>query len=164
MTEKLIILSFLTWPKIIGVFFFIMLFVWLGVPEINKWRADKMVDELCAKDGGIKVYEAVKLPVERFSEFGEIYVQLKKDAKPTDEYYYTSETLWIVPKATQFGNLDLRRYHDKLFRAKNHKLLAEGVGYSRRGGDAAGPWHPSHYGCAMQSSIKYVNQKLFIRD
>lgn len=130
----------------------------------NKWQADKQVDELCAKDGGIKVYETVKLPAKRFGEFGEIYVPEKKYAKPTDEYYYTSETLWIIPEGTQVRDIALWRHDDKLFRTKDGKLLAEGIGYARRGGDAAGPWHPSGYLCPTQSDIKYVNQKTFIHD
>lgn len=152
-------------PKLwIGLAVVVLFSVWLGIPTFNKWRADKLVDELCAKDGGIKVYERVKLPAARFSEFGEIYVPPQKSALPIDEYFYTSETQWIIPEGTQVRDIALWRYHDKLFRAEDSKLLAEGVGYARRGGDAAGPWHPSGYSCHGQSDIKYVSQKTFIRD
>ena len=145
----------------VGMVFVILLSIWFGIPSFNKWQADKLVDELCAKDGGIRVYETVKLLPERFNEFGEILVPLKKDAKSTDEFFFTSETQWIIPEGAQVRDLDLRRYNDRLFRARDGKLLAEGIGYSRRGGDAAGPWHPSHHECSTQSDIKYVNQKTF---
>lgn len=145
----------------------VLLAVWLGVPAFNKWRADRLVDELCAKDGGIKVYETVTPPAERFSKFGEIYVPLLKDAKLTDEFYYVGETQWIVGDGKKnIGDLDLYRYHDKLFRASDKKLLAEGIGYTRRGGDPIGPWHPSSYTCPPLSgaSIKHVNQRVFVRN
>lgn len=150
-----------TWSGIALVF---MATIWWGIPAVNKWRVDKAVDELCAKDGGIKVYEAVRLSEEKFNEFGEVYVPTKKNAKSMDEYYYTNETTWIIPEGKQVRDIDLRRYHDRLFRAKDGKLLAEGVGYSRRGGDAVGPWHPSHYACPAQSDEKYINQKVFIHE
>lgn len=36
----------------------------------EKARLDAQVKELCAKDGGIKVYETVKLPADRFNQWG----------------------------------------------------------------------------------------------
>lgn len=152
-------------PKFwVGIVLVVLFAVWSGIPAYNKWQADKRVDALCAKDSGIKVYETVKLPADKFSEFGEIYVPEKSYAKPTDEYYYTSETQWIIREGTQVRDLDLRRYHEKLFRVADGKLLAEGVGYARRGGDAAGPWHPSSHSCPVQSGTKSMNQQTFIRD
>lgn len=142
--------------------FAVFFLVWWGIPASNKWQADKLVDGLCAKDGGIKVYETVKLSPERFSEFGEILIPLKKDAKSTDEYFFTSETTWIIPEGNQVRDLDLRRDHDKLFRAQDGRLLAESVGYSRRGGDPASPAHPSYYACPQHAGVKYMNQKVFI--
>jgi len=145
----------------------ILLSVWWGVPAFNKWQADKMVDELCAKDAGIKVYETVKLPEEsfsaakNFSKITGIYLPEKKYAKPTDEYYYISEMQWIIPDGPQIGDLDLYRYHEKIYRVKDDKLLAESVGYSRRGGDAAGPWHPSSYSCVRSPGAKNMNQQVF---
>jgi len=38
-----------------------------GCTTPSQWIADAQVDELCTKDGGIKVYETVTLPKERFS-------------------------------------------------------------------------------------------------
>lgn len=148
----------------IGIASLLLLILWWGVPSFNKWRADRLVDELCAKDGGIKVYETVTLSKDRFSKFNEIYVSQKKDWKSPEEYYSTSETTWIIPEGRKFGELDMWRYHDRLFRASDNKILAEGIGYSRRGGDAIGRVHPSHYTCSISADIKYVNQKTFIHN
>ncbi|MBL1278601.1 MAG: hypothetical protein COB30_021205 [Ectothiorhodospiraceae bacterium] len=171
MREKQSFFHYITRPKFFGLMAItIFLLIWWGIPAFNKWQADKMVDGLCAKDAGIKVYEIVKLPAEKFSESNRyskisgVYVPSQKYAKSTDEYYYTSETQWIIPDGPQIGDLDLRRYHTKLYRVKDGKLLAEGVGYSRRGGDAVGPWHPSSYGCVRAPGTKNMNQQVFIRE
>lgn len=159
------LISTLAHPRILGWIVFIFLFAaWGGIPAFNKWRADKKVDELCAKEGGIEIYGTVKLPAEKFTEFGEIYVPQKKQAKSSDEYFYTTETTWIIPEGTQVRDLTLWRDHYKLFRAIDGKLLAESIVYARRGGDAAGPWHPSHYACPAQAGGKRVNQRVFIRE
>jgi len=147
----------------------ILLSVWWGIPEFNKWQADEMVDELCAKDAGIKVYETVKLPEEsfssskNFSKITGIYLPEKKYVQPTDEYYYTSERQWIIPKGTEIRNLSLWKSHYRIFRVTDGKLLAVDVNYTRLGGDAVGPWHPSHYGCVRTPGIKNVKQQVFIK-
>lgn len=38
----------------------------------EKARLDKEVDRLCAIDGGIKVYETVLLPPDKFNQWGEV--------------------------------------------------------------------------------------------
>ena len=40
----------------------------------EKERLDREVKRLCAIDGGIKVYETVKLPAERFDQYGQIFI------------------------------------------------------------------------------------------
>lgn len=149
---------------LIGIAVAIFLSLWVGVPMFKKWQADKLVDQLCAKDGGIIIYETVKLPADRFSKFGEIYVP-KRGATLTREYYYTSDTQWIIPEAIKFGNLDLRRVNIKLYRAIDGKLLAESIGYSRRGGEVYFlPSHPSHYNCSFKYGIKNVSKSVFIHN
>lgn len=57
--------------------------LWLAVGE--KWQADRQVRELCAKDGGVRVYETVRLPLSRFDKWGNVGIREKKYAKPTDQ-------------------------------------------------------------------------------
>lgn len=63
--------------------------LWFAVGE--KWLLDREVRELCAKDGGVKVYETVRLPSERFDKWGNVGIPNKRYAKSSDEYYFESE-------------------------------------------------------------------------
>lgn len=103
---------------------------------------DHQVRELCAKDGGIKVYEVVKLPPERFDKWGNVGIHDKKYAKPTDEYYYESEYHYY-----QEGNPTLLRSQDKIVRRSDGKVLGESIMYGRGGGDLPGPWHGTSFNC-----------------
>jgi len=170
MSEKQSFFHFITRPGFLGIMAItIFLLIWWGIPAFNKWQADKMVDDLCAKDAGITVYEIVKLPIERFSaarnfsKISGIYVPPQKHAKPEDEYYYTSEIQWIIPKGTQIRDLSLWKSYYRIFRIKDDDLLAVDVNYTRLGGDAIGPWHPSHYGCVRAPGSKNVKQQVFIK-
>lgn len=139
--------------------------LWWGVPTYRIVRADAMVRELCAKDGGLKVYVTVKLPAERFDKYGNVMFgtrwgpPLQKNMKPGDDFFYTWETTWIIPE-TSIGALAMWRSHQKLFRVVDEKLLGEAISYSRRGGDPIGPWHPSHFGCPTDTDLV---KKVFVK-
>ena len=124
----------------------------------EKDRLDEQVRELCAKDGGIKVYETVKLPPEKFDKYGVVRIPSRQDAKPLDEYYYESET-----KYYKTGNPDMRRSHDQIIRRSDGKVLGEIVYYSRRGGDMPGPWHESSFGCPEISSLQNFENSIFVK-
>ena len=85
----------------------------------EKNRLDVQVKELCAKDGGIKVHETVKLPPDRFDQHGTVRIPSRQDAKPSDEYYFESETSYFKQ-----GNPDMRRSHDKIIRRSAEKFWA----------------------------------------
>lgn len=114
--------------------------LWLAVGE--KWLADRQVRELCAKDGGVRVYETVTLPAERFDKWGNLGIRDKKYAKPTDEYYYESEVHYY-----RRGNPTLLRSRSQVVRRSDGKVLGEAVSYGRGGGDLPGPWHGSSFHC-----------------
>ncbi|MEW5891266.1 MAG: hypothetical protein AB1768_20035 [Pseudomonadota bacterium] len=114
----------------------------------EKDRLDAEVRRLCALDGGIKVYEKVGLPPERFDKYGSVTVPDRRLAKPTDEYFTESKHDVLVK-----GNPELWRSHTALIRQRDHKVLAESVHYWRRGGDLPGPWQPSVFTCPELSGI-----------
>lgn len=145
------------------VLFALVIGLWWGIPTYRKAKADAMVQALCAKDGGVKVYETVRLPAERFDEFGEVRVPHSQYRKPDDEFFYVSENTWIVPQRSGVSELNVWRGHDKLFRVRDNKLLGEAIYYGRSGGDPIGPWHPSSSSCPQRSSIKYLAQQTFAK-
>ena len=57
----------------------------------SKADLDDEVRRLCAIDGGIKVYETVRLPAEKFDPYGNVRVPSKARAKPKDEYFFERE-------------------------------------------------------------------------
>lgn len=122
----------------------------------EKDRLDAQVKELCAKDGGIKVYETVKLPPEKFDKYGVVRIPSRQDAKPEDEYYYE----WKVHIYAE-GNPSLRRDHFLVIRKSDSKLLGEAISYARRGGDMPGPWHPSSFRCPKDSGNSILHQRVF---
>jgi hypothetical protein len=114
----------------------------------EKDRLDAEVRRLCALDGGVNTYETVALPSERFDQFNSVHVPDTRYAKPTDDYYYERSTEYLVR-----GNPDLLRFHTKLIRRSDKKLLGEGISYARRGGDLPGPWHPSSFMCPQDVNV-----------
>lgn len=131
----------------IGIAGLLLLILWWGVPSFNKWRADRLVDELCAKDGGIKVYETVILPKERFNQWGQFVVLEKRIMKPDDEYYTVWKTTDIIGKhnSSDIFKLTVYQHYFAMYRVADNKLLSEAIGYSRRGGDPFGALMPSAY-------------------
>lgn len=123
--------------------------LWWGVPTLNKWRADKLVDELCAKDGGVRVYETVALPKERFTPSGEFRVLAQQVMGKEDEFYRISRNTNIKGRheSSDIGALTVYQDHDQIYRSIDMRLLGESINYVRRGGDPIGPWMPSAYSC-----------------
>lgn len=131
--------------------------LWIAAGE--KWWLDYQVRELCAKDGGIKVYETVKLPPEKFNQWGQpnFYRPNQGENALGTGYKLKTEIKYI-----KTGNPSLRRYHIQVFK-RDGFLLAESIGYDRGGGDLPGPWQPSGYSCPPQHG-EIVIDKLFIQD
>jgi hypothetical protein len=120
--------------------------LWLGV---SFWYAggqkiyyDMQVNRLCAIDGGIKVYETVRLPAERFDKYGNVRIPAKKDARPGDEYYYEVDYHYY-----RKGDPQMTRRQAQIIRRSDGKILGESISYSRGGGDLPGPWHGSSFIC-----------------
>ncbi|OQW84176.1 MAG: hypothetical protein BVN30_04060 [Proteobacteria bacterium ST_bin16] len=61
---------------------------------MEKARLGREEKRLCAIDGGIKVYETVKLTAERFDRYEQISIPFEADIRPGDEYYCESSTIF----------------------------------------------------------------------
>lgn len=140
-----------------------LLLLWLFVPGYLLYGRTALLDaevrELCAKDGGVKVYETVKLLAERFDKWGNVRIPSKRNAAPTDEYYYELETTYF-----RTGNPEVWRSRYWVVRRSDGKVLGESIRYSRRGGDIPGPWHPSSFGCPDTSTQPGIGKSIFERE
>lgn len=145
------------------------------VSGCEKWQLDQQVQELCAKDGGVKVYEVVKLPTSKFDKWGLIKLyserQEIRDAYRNDEkeihmehalgieYVFSSDDYFY-----RKGNPSMVRYRHQVVRRSDGKLIGETVSYGRGGGDLPGPWEPSNSHCppTSESSEIALLKKIFI--
>lgn len=121
--------------------------------------ADAEVRRLCEKDGGIKVYETVRLSIEqykRYTQFLKIvpYQNLKED----DEFYL----VWNTSKLKE-GSPSIGKSHFQLIRRSDSKILGEAINYWRRGGDVPGPWHDSSYMCQDRPTDSVLIQNIFLK-
>ena len=143
--------------SVLGVLAFFIWFLWIAIGR-NMWL-DHKVRELCAKDGGVKVYETVELPRERFDEYGNVHLKSKNYTKSSDEYYYESESHYI-----QKGNPDVFQSNFRIVRSSDGKVMGESVSYIRRGGGLPGPWHPSSFSCPEDSDPSQFTFKILERN
>ncbi|MER0203256.1 MAG: hypothetical protein DU480_05230 [Nitrosomonas sp.] len=124
----------------------------------EKDRLDREVKRLCATDGGIKVYETVKLPAERFDQYGQIRLPAKWLAKPEDEYYYEGSTSYLIK-----GNPELLQLRTWMYRKSDNKLLGESTVYMRRGGGLPGPWYMPAFICPQKTDVD-MKEQIFIKE
>ena len=119
---------------------------------------DEQARQYCAKDGGVKTYEQVRLPASSFDGYGVVNVPIASLSKPSDPFYYE----WGITYYKK-GNPEMWRNHFRLYRRSDGKILGEAIGYSRRGGDFPGPWHDSSFGCPEDSDISILKKLVFLR-
>ena len=145
----------------IGVIAALILGLWWGIPTYRKARADALVDELCAKDGGIQIHEIVKLGVEKFDKNGNVRVPPARHKKENDEFYSKTTETWIKKGEGNPNDLVIWRAHQEIFRSSSGKKLADSVYYIRRGGDPPSVMHPSSYLCPKDLGIE---RKIFVKE
>jgi len=112
-----------------------VLVVWLVkyASESEMRRLDKEVDRLCAIDGGIRIYETVKLPASSFNQFGQPAVpQGGKDDKRFG-YFVRGESKTLAGPGQPPG-ARLLRDQTQVVRTEDGKVIAEIVIYTRGGG------------------------------
>jgi hypothetical protein len=138
----------LPWAMVLGI-----LFLWLVVPTARKMYYDAMVRDLCAKDGGVKVYETVALPADMFNSRGQInfFKPIKGEYALGPEYIFKEERVY-------FRNTHpaVWRTHYRIVRRSDLKTLSEAVIYTRRGGDPIAPWHDSSFSCPGTHEIPFI--------
>ena len=121
---------------------------------------DAKVRELCEKDGGIKVYETVRLPAEKFRRYTQFLTTVPfQELKEDDEYYL----VWNVSELKD-GNPNLSSDHFQIIRRSDLRILGEATSYIRKGGDVPGPWHISSYRCPDKATDSFLIRRTFLID
>ena len=105
---------------------------------------DRQVRELCGKDGGVRVYQTVRLPREEYEQYEKKNWILpdKPQARLFDKYYIETDRHFYLE-----GYLNLLRTQHRIIRRVDGKVLGESIRYGRAGGDLPGPWHHSSFMC-----------------
>jgi hypothetical protein len=117
--------------------------LWIGVVVSVLWlvkyfsetemrRLDKEVDRLCAIDGGMRIFETVSLPANKFNEYGRPLVPGGKD--DTGFGYFVRGETKTLSGPGQAPGARLVRDLTQVVRTDDAKVIAERVIYVRGGG------------------------------
>lgn len=110
----------------------------IALSGCERYALDRQMEELCKKDGGIKVYETVTLPP---SEYEAIWKYAARPVSPAEYYgpkYRTvsgREVLIGKDTKAESGDGQLARLHWAIYRRTDDRLLGEQIEYRRNGGD-----------------------------
>ena len=123
----------------------------------EKYVLDWKMAQLCKKDGGMTIFETVKIPASRFGKYGEL--PYKGSAKGVDlfvtsllegEYEVVTKNVSLKNKGDSDslyvrGGLD--RTSEEVIRKSDNKVLGKIVWYSRTGGEINLTGMPSASSC-----------------
>lgn len=136
----------------------------------EKYELDRQMEELCKKDGGVKIYETVKLPPEMFDELGQPHFSGDTDFKRLsngttrklgEAYTYIIENTTLKAGDPLKGEGYLGRSHYKIQRNSDKKILAEAIQYLRAGGDLLTFGHHSSKACPAEQ--KGLIEQVFVK-
>ncbi len=143
----------------------VMLFsVWFGGPfwqvTGKKMYWDARVREMCAQDGGEKIYETEKLPEDQFDKWGlvKFYHPSMKELALGSNYKFSWKEIYLREK-----NPKIIRSHYSIIRNTDEKLLGELIYYVRIGGDLPGFWHGSSYSCPNDAGTNKFLKSIFVK-
>lgn len=134
----------------------------------EKYALDRQMEELCKKDGGIRVYETVKLPASMFDQNGSPAPGTKSreiEDRLGPSYQLVREEAYLKQGNPVKGEGQLRRTHWKITRKSDGKLLGEAVRYGRSGGDFIALGHFSSNSCPLHlGGDEPVVRAVFIKE
>ena len=145
--------------------------LWLFFWPSEKDHLNAQMAELCKKDGGVKIYETVKLPAEMFDQFGQPKFEKNNVLKMPknmqahrlgSSYTYIIETT-VLKEGDPWKNQGyLSKDQFRIQRNVDKKIMAEEIQYYRSGGDRWYPGHPSASSCPLGAGN--ITEKVFIKD
>ena len=133
----------------------VLLILAIGFYEGRKAYWDAEVRTMCEKDGGIKVFETVKLDRQEYVLLLDKFGQLL----PPKQNYTSSKVTIIHTDTSSFirrSSPEVRRDELAIIRRSDNKVLGVSVSYSRVGGDLIA-LHPTYFSCPKQSQNIFTN-------
>jgi hypothetical protein len=140
---------------------FLFVIFTLLIAGCEKYALDRQMEELCKKDGGVRVFETVTLPASAFDRTGQLTTTIDSSSKAppavtilrSGEYSITSKTT-VLKAGDPFSGAGaglikegrLQRYETVIQRSSDKKVLGTDVSYGRAGGEI-NPGHPSSNYC-----------------
>lgn len=155
-----------SWKGSLTIRSFLVVASFLPMMGCEKWELDRRMEELCKQDGGVKIYETVKLPPELFDQNGDPFPGWRK--RPLAERFgsdYLYERAEAVLKAGDpiEGEGRLLRVEQRLIRRADSKLLGSSVVYLRSGGDFIAYAHPTSKICPASHNDNHLIREIFLR-
>jgi hypothetical protein len=153
--------SVITWFLMIPVFLIALLILTILFYEGRKAYWDVQVKEMCVRDGGVKIFEKLRISKADIDLLGrvdgKIDVPIKQLAKPESPAYMELEFTNL-----REGEPRITRTESAVIRRADRIVVARWVIYSRFGGDFPSPAHPSISRCPELKKITSDLQPLFI--
>lgn len=132
----------------------------------EKFELDRRMEELCKKDGGVHVYETVKLPPEMFDQGGDPFPGWRgrklEDRLSPDYAYELTETI-LKDGDPLKGQGRLMRFHVRIIRRADMKVMGESIKYGRSGGDFIAFDHFTSKVCPARQGSNDVIHQVFIK-
>lgn len=138
----------------------------LATSGCSKIWLDWQMEALCKADGGVKVYETVKLPPEMFDQYGDPFPGWRQ-RKPEDrlgaEYIYERTETILKDGDPIEGEGRLVRIVRRVLRDADLKLMGVSVTYARSGGDFIAYAHFTSKVCPADQKSTDLIHAIFIR-
>ncbi len=118
---------------------------------------DIEVNRLCAMDGGVKVYETVTLPPDKFTKWGtpKFFYSNRDEIQ---EYVYKSKRIYLRKEKP-----NLYRFHTEVIRKSDGKKLGESTLYGRDSASITSILSiTSSYSCPREADINVLFNRIFI--
>ncbi|MBS0437397.1 MAG: hypothetical protein JSR75_21330 [Proteobacteria bacterium] len=139
----------------------------------EKYDLDRQMEALCKADGGVKVYEVVTLPVDRFDSTGRLITGPAQDMGGGLYVKKVTEGLRIewrtdaIKAGEPFGKAlisegRLLRFSTRVVRTVDNKVLGEEISYGRSGGEIS-IGHPSQNFCPRPRPAPDVVQAVILK-
>lgn len=134
-----------------GITAFALIIAAASLAGCERYALDRQMEELCKRDGGIKVYETVTLsPAEYEVVFNHVVKATTQEDYYGPAYRYVREQAVLIGRGNdpEKGRGLLFRWHAAIFRRSDNRLLGEYISYGRSGGDGfTFGFHPSSKSC-----------------